>query len=171
MNDASIQQASPADAEAIIQLLADCRQDMLARGIRQWVAQYPTLQAVWADIADTFVVRIGGRLAATVALNEKGEREYEQVRWLTPFHQRALVVHRLAVHPAFQRRELARRLMQFAKQLAAQRGITTIRLDGFSGNPAALALYEGMGYARAGEVFFPHRDLPFVCFEKVLTSG
>lgn len=166
-----IQQASPQDAPETMQLLAACREDMLSRGIRQWVDQYPTLQVVAAAIDDTFIVRLDGRLAATVMLNEQNEKEYETLRWLTPFHQRALVVHRLAVHPAFQRRGLARRLMRFAGDLAVRRGLASIRLDAFSGNPAALALYDGLGYHSVGRVFFPHRDLPFVCFEKVLTTG
>ena len=168
MNDASIQRATPADAEGIVQLLAACREDMLSRGIRQWVEQYPDVGAVASTVADTFLVRLGREIAATIALNEQPEREYDRVRWLTPLHQAALIVHRLAVHPRYQRRGLAKRLMRFAEELASQRRLGSIRLDAFSGNPAALALYEGLGYTRVGQVFFPHRDLPFVCFEKVL---
>jgi ribosomal protein S18 acetylase RimI-like enzyme len=171
MNDTVIQQALPQDAEAIMQLMVACRQDMLSQGIRQWVEHYPTAAAVEATMADTFVIRLDGDITATVTLNEQGEQQYETVRWLTPLRQRALVVHRLAVHPRYQRRGLARRLMQFAERLAMERGLASIRLDSFSGNPAALALYEGLGYTRMGEVRFPHRDLSFVCFEKVLRLG
>jgi ribosomal protein S18 acetylase RimI-like enzyme len=170
MNDSNIQRAAPGEAEAIFRLLDACRQDMLSRSIRQWVEQYPTPEVVVAALGDTFVIRARTDLAATAVLNEQSDPEYRRVRWLTPPEQPALVVHRLAVHPRFQRLGLAKRLMRFAEEYATGRGLESIRLDSFSGNPAALALYEGLGYLRVGEVRFPHRDLPFVCFEKALTK-
>jgi ribosomal protein S18 acetylase RimI-like enzyme len=171
MSEPDVQRATPGDAEGIMHLLVACRQDMLARGIRQWVEQYPTAAVVEEAMADTFVIRLEGRIAATAALNERAGSAYERVRWLTPLRQPALIVHRLAVHPDFQRRGLARRLMRFAEEYAARRGLASIRLDAFSGNPSALALYDRVGYTRVGQVFFPHRDLPFICFEKVLGTG
>ena len=111
-------------------------------------------------MADTFVVRLAAGLVATVALDGRSEPEYEQLRWLTPLGQPALIVHRLAVHPRFQRRGLAKRLMQFAEEFAADRGLASIRLDAFSGNSAALALYEGLGYVRVGELSFPIATCP-----------
>ncbi|WP_173049782.1 hypothetical protein [Nitrospira sp. KM1] len=40
-----------------------------------------------------------------------------------------------------------------------------VRLDAYSGNPQALTLYRRRGYREAGQVTFPRRALPFICFE------
>jgi ribosomal protein S18 acetylase RimI-like enzyme len=58
--------------------------------------------------------------------------------------------------------------MDFAERFARDRGFPCIRLDAYTGNPAALALYRRRGYHCAGQVFFPRRDLPFDCYEKII---
>jgi len=57
-------------------------------------------------------------------------------------------------------------MMVFAESFAANHNFSCIRLDAYTGNPRALALYERLGYQQAGQVFFPRRELPFACFEK-----
>jgi ribosomal protein S18 acetylase RimI-like enzyme len=58
--------------------------------------------------------------------------------------------------------------MDFAENYAIENNYTSIRLDAFSNNPRALRFYENRDYQRRGEVFFPGRELPFYCFEKIL---
>ncbi|MEI6207692.1 MAG: hypothetical protein WCP20_12990 [Desulfuromonadales bacterium] len=48
-------------------------------------------------------------------------------------------------------------------EFAAKQPYSTIRLDAFAGNPCALALYERLGFRRAGSVSF--RKGMFWCFE------
>ncbi len=54
--------------------------------------------------------------------------------------------------------------MHFVEQYAEVHGYDVIRLDAFTRNPAAVRLYEGRGYRKAGIVSF--RKGPFYCFEK-----
>ena len=56
--------------------------------------------------------------------------------------------------------------MDFAEEDAATKGYHTIRLDAFTQNPAAVALYERCGYRNAGTVRF--RKGIFFCYEKKL---
>ncbi|MNN72431.1 putative acetyltransferase [compost metagenome] len=77
-------------------------------------------------------------------------------------------MHRLAVHPEVQGKGIARKLIAFAEEYARQSGYSSIRLDTYSKNTRALALYPSLGYERRGEVFFPHRAVSFPVFEKVL---
>ena len=58
----------------------------------------------------------------------------------------------------------------FAENYAVVNGYTTIRLDAYSGNPRALHFYECRGYQKAGQLFFPGRELPFYGYEKILRS-
>src|SRR6266542_2013101 len=75
---------------------------------------------------------------------------------------------RLCVHPDWQQRGAGRHLMDFAEAFAKEHGFSCIRLDAYTGNQRALALYEKRGYDRIGQAHFPRRELPFVCFEKIV---
>ena len=97
-----------------------------------------------------------------MVLNEEQQPEYAEVSWEYP--GRALVIHRLTIAPAFQRRGLATRLMDFAEEMAFAEGYNCIRLDAFTRNPAAFGLYERRGYRKAGVVRFRKGDL--FCYEK-----
>ena len=79
-----------------------------------------------------------------------------------------MVIHRLAVHPPYQRKGLAHMAMNFIEDYASQSGYSGIRLDVYSGNEAPQKLYLHRGFTCAGEVFFPYRSLPFYCMEKTL---
>ena len=57
-------------------------------------------------------------------------------------------------------------MLAHAETLARVQGFRSIHLDCFSANPAALALYERLGYRRTGTATM--RKGPFVCFEKLL---
>ena len=78
------------------------------------------------------------------------------------------VIHRLAVHPDFQRKGIARNLMDFAEAHAKNNSFTSIRLDAYTGNKRVLQFYENRGYIKRGEVKFKGRSLPFACMEKQL---
>jgi hypothetical protein len=60
--------------------------------------------------------------------------------------------------------------MDFAEQRAAQGNYSSIRFDAYSGNKRVLEFYKQRGYQIRGEVNFPGRDLPFICFEKIMSG-
>lgn len=160
----SIRPAKSIDLPAIMFLVRYCIAHLEMRGIDQWDEKYPDADTVAGDIErrEMFVLESERGLAGVITLNEHQEPEYQTVSW--QFDGKALVVHRLAVAPDLQGRRLAGILMAFAHGFARSRGYATVRLDAFSGNPAALALYQGLGYCQAGTVRFRKGD--FHCFEK-----
>ena len=152
--------------DAAWSIIDRCRIALRERGVLQWDDSYPTRDHVVADIAagQLYVVMSEGACVATVAIDAREDPQWSTAEWQTP--EPALVVHRLCVDPDAQGRGHARRLMDFVEQYAAHEGFASIRLDAFSGNPQSLALYRGRGYTPAGEVYFPGRELPFICFER-----
>ena len=70
------------------------------------------------------------------------------------------------VHPSRQGRGIARQLMLHAEAVARQRGCRSIRLDTFPQNPAAMALYPGLGYRSTGRAMM--RKGEFIGFEKLI---
>ncbi len=167
-----VEQAGQKDATGIMQTVSLCIQHMRSQGIYQWDEVYPDLQGVQEDArsGSLFVIRRDGLCVASVSLNDIQPDEYRTVAWRCAA-DRALVVHRLCVHPHWQGHGLGKRMMAFAERFAIDHGFSCIRLDAYTGNPQALALYEGRGYQRVGQVSFPRRELPFDCFEKVASSS
>jgi len=58
--------------------------------------------------------------------------------------------------------------MRFVDDFAVKNNYSCIRFDAYSENLPALSLYESMGYKRLGNLFFPVKESPFYCFEKVM---
>jgi GNAT superfamily N-acetyltransferase len=166
-----VERAGLEEAAGVMELIRRCKEDMRSQGIFQWDEIYPNLGVIENDarVGSLFVIREGDECVAAVCLNDVEAPEYASVSWRYS-RGPVLVVHRLCVDPGRQGRGLARMLMDFAERLAAERGCASIRLDTYTGNPRAMALYERRGYERAGQVYFRGRPLPFDCFEKVVRS-
>jgi len=92
---------------------------------------------------------------------------YKSIPWESE-NSSASCIHRLAVHPDYQGKGMGKRLLQFAENKALHDGSTSIRLDVYSANPTAVAIYEKAGYLNKGEITFPLRKQPYICMEKQL---
>ena len=138
------------------------------QGIPQWDDIYPSKAILTADIENQqmHLIEVEERVAGLIVVNEDQSPEYACVAW--KFSGRALVVHRLTIHPEYQGRKLASYLMDFAEEMAATGNYDCIRLDAFTRNPGAFTLYENRGYRKAGIVRFRKGD--FFCFEKKISD-
>jgi ribosomal protein S18 acetylase RimI-like enzyme len=168
-----VRQGKLEDIEAVMALVRRVVPLMRASGNLQWDADYPNsgvferdveLAQLWiAEIADGGETQIAGIAAITT----DQQPEYANVGWDTS--ELAIVVHRLAVDPAFQGKGIAAALMQQAEIVARSRGITILRVDTNSQNQATKKLFPKLGYLFAGETGFSFRPgLRFLCYEKRL---
>ncbi len=166
----SIELAERRDADAVVRLLSDCRDQLLGQGIHQWDEEYPSIDYVVSDVAQGSLRKLvlSGRIVAVISFDEIQEPEYSTVRWRFT-EPPILVIHRLAVSPSFQGRGYARMLVDHVEQSARDLQFNSIRIDTYSGNTRVLDFYQRRGYERAGEVYFPRRELPFVCMERAVT--
>jgi GNAT superfamily N-acetyltransferase len=143
---------------------------MRASGNLQWDAEYPNTGVFERDVAagQLWVAEEEGRLGGIAAITTDQEPEYAEVGWDTA--ELAVVVHRLAVDPAFQGRGIALALMLQAEQVARERGIQVLRVDTNTRNEATQRLFPKLGYELAGEIGLGFRPgLRFRCYEKRLT--
>ena len=93
---------------------------------------------------------------------------YNSTNWLTEDHKN-LYIHRLAVHPKFQKKGIGNKLMDYAESTAKKLNFISIRLDTFSQNKSNNKFYESRGYKKLGDVFFRKQsEFPFHCYEKIL---
>lgn len=90
----------------------------------------------WLNTVDTRVLEVDGAIA--------GYTHFRQIAQQGLFEG-------LAVHPGFQRRGIARALVQDSFAWFATRGAETIDLFVLETNEPAMRLYEGMGFRRLGQ--------------------
>lgn len=169
MSGKEIRKAQIEETGEIMELIAKCVQAMQAGGSDQWDDSYPNREVIGQDIErGTLYTYIDNEaIAGIIVLDEHPSELYQSIQW-SQEQGSHLIMHRLAVHPEVQGKGIARKLIAFAEEYARQSGYSSIRLDTYSKNTRALALYPSLGYERRGEVFFPHRTVSFPVFEKVL---
>ena len=156
------------ELDSVHSLVQEATTHMDNQSIPQWDDIYPSKAILNADIENQqmYLIEVEGRVAGLIVINEIQSPEYASVAW--KHSGRALVVHRLTIHPDYQRHKLASYLMDFAEEMAATENYDCIRLDAFTRNPAAFTLYENRGYRKAGIVLF--RKGEFFCFEKKISA-
>lgn len=162
--------AKKSEIPEIVSLTRACAQDMITKNIFQWNEHYPTAAAFEQDIErnELYVFKKNQKIISTIVLSSLMDDEYLEVNWLTPSTNN-LYIHRLAVHPDFQRRGIARTMMDYAYAFAQASNAPSIRLDTFSQNKRNHTFYETRGYKRLGNIFFPvQSEDPFYCYERVL---
>jgi ribosomal protein S18 acetylase RimI-like enzyme len=140
---------------------------MNAEKIEQWDEVYPNVEVLEEDIkkGEAYGFFDSTELKGFIVLNEEYSAEYDSLEW-EACCGKSLIIHRLSVKANCQGQGIAKGLMDFSEEYARQKGYSSIRLDAFLDNKAALNLYEKRGYRKAGTVTF--RKGLFNCYEKIL---
>ena len=165
-----IRKARKEDLFAVKGIAEACTKDLDNQGIFQWNSTYPSLAIFEKDILEEalYVYEIQGEIQGCIMFSEEKDPLYDTIEWMCPDF-RNLYIHRLAVHPQFQKKGIARQLMNFAESFAIHNKMHSIRLDTFSQNPRNIRFYELIGYHIRGDVIFNHQsEYPFHCFEKLI---
>jgi len=167
-----IRQGRNEDVAAVMALVRRVVPLMRAGGNLQWDDQYPNPGVFAQDVAraQLWVAEAAGRIAGVAAITTDQEPEYAEVGW--DLAEVAVVVHRLAVDPAFQGQGVALALMRQAEAVARSRGIAVLRVDTNLQNLATQRLFPKLGYVAAGDIGLGFRPgLRFRCYEKRLSSA
>ncbi|TCC90356.1 GNAT family N-acetyltransferase [Pedobacter frigiditerrae] len=162
-----IRQATLLDIEPIMQLVKAVVPLMIQAGNFQWDDAYPNPVVFEKDLQlqQLWLAEIDGAIAGIAAITTDQEPEYAKVGW--DINETAIVIHRLAVHPAYQGKGVAVALLQEAELIAADRNIHILRVDTNSMNKATQTLFPKLGYVFAGEIDLSFRPgLLFYCYEK-----
>ena len=163
-----IRKATAADADALLQLVRECVAGMRAAGIEQWDEIYPNAENIGRDLeAGTLDVMCqDGGIIASITVDRNMDPLWRDLNWSND-GEPAAAVHRLMVHPSQQGRGHGRCLMLHAEVVGLVERCSSIRLDTFLQNPAAMALYPRLGYRPTGIAMM--RKGEFMGFEKMLS--
>lgn len=111
----------------------------------------PELVRHWVLAGELHLAEADGEVAGVVVLNHEAADGYTGAAWgvdATP--AQVLVVHALGVVPDFQRRGVARAMVEAAIRLARAAGDRAVRLDTYVENLPARRLYESLGFTDLG---------------------
>lgn len=165
-----IRRAKILEIPEIVAITKACSKHMTEKGIFQWNQHYPSKQIFEKDIerSELYVLEKAGQIIGTIVISIYMDDVYAQIDWLTPDKEN-IYIHRLAVHPDFQGKGFARKLMDFAEDYAREKGCLSVRLDTFSKNKRNQMFYAARGYQKLGDIIFPKQsEHPFHCYEMVL---
>lgn len=165
-----IRRAKILEIPEILDITEACSMHMIEKGIFQWNGHYPLKQVFEKDIerADLYVLETDDHIIGAIVVSGYMDEAYAKIDWLTPDEDN-IYIHRLAVHPDFQGKGFARKLMDFAENCAREKGCLSVRLDTFSQNRRNQRFYEARGHQKLGDIFFPKQsEHPFYCYEMVL---
>lgn len=158
------------EANKIVDMYAAAVRHMNNQGLYQWDHSYPNKEILLSDIDKQclFVIEENDQILGAIVLNEAQDKEWDEVDW-TLKNDPSLNVHRLVVHPDFQGKGVAKKIIASSEEFAADNGYKQIRLDTYSKNTGAMKLYTKIGYKEVGTVDFGKDEL-FVCYEKLLVK-
>lgn len=164
-----IRLAKISEISDILSITKACASFMISKGIYQWNEHYPSKEAFLSDIKrkELYMLEYDKNLIGTVVISTHMDAEYIPIKWLTK-NENTIYIHRLAVHPNFQGKGFAQKLMSFAENYARKNNYTSVRLDTFSQNKRNQKFYETRGYQKLGDIYFPKQSThPFHCYELV----
>ena len=156
--------------DKVKEIAESCASDMINRNIFQWNEKYPSKKIFKEDIESIslYLAKINQEIVGCIMLTKNKDDVYKDIKWLSEDNIN-LYIHRLAVHPLFQKKGIGRKMMDFAEDYAKSNNYESVRLDTFSKNKRNNIFYENRGYIRLGNVYFPEQSrFPFYCFEKLI---
>ncbi len=159
--------AVDSDLDEVHALISAATAAMIKDNILQWDEIYPNREIIAEDIENgqLTVGTDNGRIAVIYTLNQECDEGYTNGEWEYTDNS-FCVVHRLCVSPEYQNKGIGRSAMLRIEDEARKIGVTSVRLDAFSENPAALRLYENLGFRTAGYAYW--RKGKFLLMEKIL---
>ena len=164
-----IRKANKTDLDNIMLMYKSCVKGMIANDIDQWDETYPNAGVIMQDlIAQTYFVAIENNvIIGGVNIDKDQDKTYLDINW-EDTSDSFLVVHRLAVKEEFWKKKIGKKLMVFAENMVLEKGLISIRLDTYSGNPKAMEFYRRLGYRELGSINLKPNKNEYYCFEKII---
>lgn len=164
----TFRKAQKEDAAQIWDILQQAIVRRREDGSRQWQDGYPNPEVVSNDIEKGvgYVLTDDEKVIGYSAVLINDEPAYAGIegKWIT--NGDFVVVHRVAVSHEYLGKGLAVQILKHIENFALQNSIHSIKADTNFDNPAMMKIFEKLGYAYCGEVFF--RGSARKAYEKIL---
>ncbi len=164
-----IRKANKTNLDNIMLMYKSCVKGMIANDIDQWDETYPNAGVIMEDlIAQTYFVAIENNvIIGGINIDKNQDTTYLDIDWEDKSDS-FLVVHRLGVKEEFWNKKIGKDLMLFTEKIVTEKGLKSIRLDTYSGNPKAMEFYRRLGYRELGSINLKPNKNEYYCFEKII---
>ena len=164
-----IRKANKTDLENIMIMYKSCVTGMLENGIDQWDDTNPNTEIINEDlnVGTYYVAEMDETIIGGVNIDKNQDDTYLALDWEDKSDS-FLVVHRLGVKEEFWNKKIGKDLMLFTEKLVIEKGLKSIRLDTYSGNPKAIEFYRRLGYNELGTIDLKADKDKYFCFEKII---
>jgi len=141
------------DLNSIKDLLFSVVHNMNKNGLFMWNKNYPNQKIIKEDIkkGNLFVITFNEKIIGMVVLNNKLSKSKN--RNIKPSNK-SLYVHRLCVHPDFQKRGLSFDILNLVEKRGYYTGFSSIRAEVTPVNIASYKLFISHNYVKNGTVEF-----------------
>lgn len=164
--------AQESDMKVLCRLFEDGIADMEKRGLDQWRWEvYPNETVLAQDLEDEnlYLMLEDDSPVAAFTINQEQPPQYDSLVW--HLGVRPAAMHRLVVASSCQGRGVGKAAMAEVMRIAGEMGCDCLRLDTYSRNLKAMALYERIGMRNVGKVYFDERITPYECYEIAVTEN
>ena len=149
------------DLPAILDIIAEAREDLHSRHIDQWQGSYPGEANFRVDLerGECFVVYHGEEIAGVFTLTTREEASYDAItdgKWTPNMPYCTLMI--MAVSRKYRGSGLAQQLMKCVERQAREYSLRCIRTDTHKKNKASQALLRECGYRYRGNVLVRVRE-------------
>jgi len=164
-----IRKAKISDLGNIMIMYKSCVKGMISNGIDQWDDTYPDIDTINQDLEkqNYYVVEEKGEIIGGINIDQNQDKTYLDIDWEDKSDS-FLVVHRLGVKQDFWNKKIGKNLMLFTEKIVEEKGLKSIRLDTYSGNPKAMEFYRRLGYRELGSINLKPNKNEYYCFEKII---
>lgn len=143
-----IQQAQPHETPLVAEVLMAAAENLIRRGEMLWSSSEVNEAAIQEHVrAGWYFMASDDEGPVGVFRFQLEDRHF----WPEIPEGSSAFVHKVAVHPRAQGRELAQALLAHACELARQHGRQHLRLDCRHGRPKLMSLYERFGFRHHSE--------------------
>ena len=170
-------QSQVEDLDQIVRIAEDAKAFLRSSGVSQWQrGTYPDRELFASDVANGigWVLADGDRICAVCAVTFDDEPSYRHLvkgTWLTGDDAAYATIHRSAVASECRGQGVAGRLFASVCDLAARRGVGSVRVDTHPDNLAMRTALEKAGFAACGELLLDRcgeAGDPRVGYERIL---
>jgi GNAT superfamily N-acetyltransferase len=169
-----LREATKADLPEVVELI-----NLAYRGSVGWAVEAQYIEGQRVDLASLREDLAGNPDALLMIWRDEGDGRLLGSVWLEPSENEAWYLGLLSVRPDMQDKQLGRRLLAAAEDVARKNGVQRMRISVISVRHTLIAWYERRGYELTGETQpFPYGDervgrplrddLHFVMLEKLL---
>jgi ribosomal protein S18 acetylase RimI-like enzyme len=164
-----IRKAKISDLKEIMEMYKSCVKGMIASGVDQWDDTYPDIETISQDLEKQsyYVAEEKEKIIGGINIDQNQDSTYLDINWGDKSDS-FLVVHRLGVKEEFWNKKIGKDLMIFAENRVIEKGLKSIRLDTYSGNPKAMEFYRRLGYRELGSINLKPNKNEYYCFEKII---